>query len=133
MKSMKLDKKEFMKSFLCCSAFIFAGCATDQSVKPIVVGLPQNQATISRNPIECGKPEYPRESIAAKESGMVELALYISKEGNVLKTLIRVSSGYPRLDEVTVDALSRCKFKPAILNGEPTEAWTKLKYVWKLD
>src|SRR5471030_432395 len=81
----------------------------------------------------CGKPEYPKESIAKAEEGTVVMKFLIGTDGTVRRSAIVTSSGYRALDVAAAEALQRCHFKPGIRNGEPAEAWAPVAYVWTLD
>ncbi len=81
----------------------------------------------------CKKPEYPKDSIAKQEVGAVTIAFLVSSSGDVLKSTIKKSSGFPALDEAASNALKLCKVSPATKNGQATQAWMKIVYDWKLD
>jgi len=80
----------------------------------------------------CAKPEYPEASRKAGETGTVLLNFLVDETGRVVESTIERSSGYPPLDEAAQSALRRCKFRPAIIDGTPTSARTRLEYVWTL-
>jgi protein TonB len=67
-----------------------------------------------------------------REEGLVTLRFLISENGQVLSGVIDQSSGYRRLDEAALAALSLCKFKPATRNGKPIQDWSALRYRWEL-
>jgi periplasmic protein TonB len=68
-----------------------------------------------------------------REVGLVTLRFLISENGQVLSGQVEKSSGYKRLDEAALAALSLCKFKPATRNGAPIQDWSTLRYRWKLE
>src|SRR5207245_12359 len=68
----------------------------------------------------------------AGESGSVLLNFLVDEAGMVVESTIERSSGYPPLDEAAQSALRRCKFRPAIIDGKPAIARTRLEYVWTL-
>lgn len=80
----------------------------------------------------CPMPEYPALSLRLSESGTVVLEFLIGSDGRVHRSRVEQSSGHPRLDEAARRALSRCKFVPGTINGQPTEAWAKLQYTWEI-
>lgn len=80
----------------------------------------------------CPQPDYPAESEAAGESGTVMLALRIGADGRVGEARVEESSGFARLDEAALAALRQCRFEPARANGKPVEAWSRLKYTYKI-
>ncbi|CCG08383.1 energy transducer TonB [Pararhodospirillum photometricum] len=83
--------------------------------------------------IECRKPSYPAAARRAGESGVVVLALLIDTAGAVIDQRVERSSGFPRLDAAALEALGRCRFQPATLDGRREPTWARLRYVWKLE
>jgi protein TonB len=81
----------------------------------------------------CAKPEYPTAAARNGETGTVTLALLVGADGKVTGSRIQHSSGYRDLDKAAVNALSLCKFKPAMNNGTPEAGWAQLAYVWTLE
>lgn len=81
----------------------------------------------------CQKPNYPRESLRAEESGVVLLAFLVDVDGSVVESRVDRSTGYRRLDEAARRALSLCKFRPATVDGKPERSWARLEYEWKIE
>ena len=81
----------------------------------------------------CERPEYPSASKKLDEEGTVYLKFLVDAEGKVIQSEIERSSGYIRLDEAALNGLSRCKFKPATEDGRPEQAWTSMKFTWRLE
>jgi protein TonB len=82
----------------------------------------------------CAKPAYPTNALRNGDTGTVTLALMIGPDGKVQSSRISQSSGSRDLDRAAVNALSLCRFKPAIgSNGTPQAGWAQLAYVWTLD
>jgi protein TonB len=81
----------------------------------------------------CAKPEYPRNSQRNEEQGTVTLQFLIGVDGGVKDAKIEKSSGFRELDKAALRGLSQCKFKPALVEGRPTETWSNVQYVWKLE
>jgi protein TonB len=81
----------------------------------------------------CAKPDYPASSARNGDSGTVTLALLVGADGRVTSSRVSKSSGHRELDKAAVNALSLCKFKPAMNNGVPEAGWAQIAYVWKLD
>jgi len=69
-------------------------------------------------------PVYPARAKAAHVQGAVILHAIISKEGTV--EILDVISGNGMLANAALDAVARWKYKPYLLNGEPTEAETSI-------
>jgi periplasmic protein TonB len=80
----------------------------------------------------CRKPSYPPASVRLGEAGTVLLRFLIDTDGRVKSSEVQSSSGHKRLDEAAREALSLCRFKPGISDGQPVEAWATLRYTWVL-
>jgi len=81
----------------------------------------------------CEKPEYPPAARRANETGAVLLSFLIDANGRVIASKVERSSGSRRLDEAAREGLGLCKFRPATANGQPTQAWARIEYVWRLE
>jgi len=81
----------------------------------------------------CAKPEWRKLSLMYKETGPVTLHFYIDANGNLVRARVAASSGYPDQDNAALIGISGCKFTPAVKDGKPVAAWTKLNYVWTLE
>lgn len=80
----------------------------------------------------CATPEYPAAAARDGVEGTVTLALLIGPDGKVNGSKVEHSSGSRLLDKAALNALSMCKFKPAMENGVPASGWGQIAYVWKL-
>ncbi|NHZ87493.1 TonB family protein [Massilia sp. CCM 8733] len=80
----------------------------------------------------CTKPAYPTAALRKDEQGTVTLFFLIGPAGKVLESKVLRSSGSAHLDEAARFALEKCRFSPALVDGKPVEAWTKMQYVWTL-
>lgn len=81
----------------------------------------------------CALPDYPSSAARNGETGTTTLALLVGVDGRVSSARIQQTSGSRVLDRAALNALSLCKFKPAMSNGAPEAGWAQLAYVWKLD
>ncbi len=72
-------------------------------------------------------PVYPEDAIKESKEGVVWIKAFVSKEGDVLKSIIGKSSGVKELDESALAASVKNKFKPAIQNGNPIGVWVTYK------
>lgn len=81
----------------------------------------------------CTKPEYPRSSYRNEEQGTVTLGFKVGLDGYVKEAKVEKTSGFKELDKAALHGLSQCKFKPALIDGKPTETWSSVKYVWRLE
>lgn len=85
------------------------------------------------NMAQCDKPEYPSASRRMEEEGAVGLRFLVGTDGKVIQSEIEKSSGYKRLDEAARAGLAKCLFRPAMVDGKPEQAWTTIRYVWRLE
>lgn len=89
------------------------------SAPPGPVASPQYHADSLFNPA----PEYPQESRAQKEEGKVLLRVHVTTEGKPDEITLHRSSGYSRLDQVSLAVVERWKFIPGKQDGKPVAAW----------
>ena len=69
-------------------------------------------------------PEYPPLAKMARIQGTVRLEAIISKDGTIQD--LKVLSGHPLLVKSAIDAVSRWRYQPTLLNGEPVEVVTEI-------
>jgi len=81
----------------------------------------------------CAKPDYPVRAARNGETGTVTLALLVGADGRVQDSRIQSSSGSRELDRAAVNALSMCRFQPAMNGGAAEAGWAQLAYVWTLE
>jgi periplasmic protein TonB len=93
-------------------------------------GLPQARIRASA---QCVAPSYPRRSIMNNEQGVSQLELLIGADGRVRESRVAQSSGFFRLDQAALQALSACEFEPERVDGVARQAWARIRYVWRLD
>jgi protein TonB len=94
---------------------------------------PPVRTTAGVNMAQCDKPDYPSASRRMEEEGTVGLRFLVGVDGKVVQSEVAKSSGYKRLDEAARAGLSKCRFKPATVDGQPEQAWTTIQYVWRLE
>jgi TonB family protein len=75
------------------------------------------------------EPEFSEEARQAKHQGMVVLTIEVDSAGNVRNVRVRQSLGLG-LDEKAIEAVSRWRFRPGILDGKPvvTEAVVQVNF-----
>jgi protein TonB len=83
-----------------------------------------SSGTIAGNIISKPEPVYPAIAKAAHVQGAVILHAIISKEGTIEN--LQVISGNGMLVNAARDAVSRWRYKPYLLNGEPVEVETSI-------
>jgi periplasmic protein TonB len=81
----------------------------------------------------CALPDYPASAARNGDTGITTLALLVGADGRVSSARVEQSSGSRVLDRAAVNALSLCRFKPAMNNGVAEAGWARMAYVWKLD
>jgi TonB family protein len=126
-------------AMLVASALLSA-CAADAPIRgegaqPVKVVIPVREAgTVTGhrllNPKECApaQSDYPPDSLRANEQGTTTVEVEVSQQGQLTGTRVAESSGYPRLDEVSLRLVYRCMFSAA-----PVSAKYRIQYVWKLE
>ncbi|MCG2584806.1 energy transducer TonB [Massilia sp. TS11] len=108
---------------------------------PSVPGPPSNTAPPATAPGPrtavlaegCGTPEYPKSALRNGETGTVELNLLIGPDGKVRDAKLLKTSGSRTLDRAAIEALSLCRFKAAMDNGQAVAAWGRIAYAWHLN
>jgi periplasmic protein TonB len=87
---------------------------------PLPVGGQVQAAKLIFGPV----PEYPPLARAARIQGIVRLQAVISADGTIQHlTLI---SGHPLLVDAAIEAVTRWRYRPTLLNGEPVEVVTDI-------
>jgi protein TonB len=81
----------------------------------------------------CSTPEYPRDAKAAEETGVTTMRYKIAADGGVMASQVIKSSGSRSLDKAALNAISKCRFKPKMVDGVPMESSKDMQYIWKLD
>ena len=91
---------------------------------PPVRRAPPMSVMMEGNLVHKVQPEYPAMARAAGIQGTVVLRAIISKDGSI--TNLRLESGHPTLVKAAFDAVSRWRYRPYYLNGEPVEVETQV-------
>jgi protein TonB len=94
------------------------GTGTAPTPEPPPPAPPPGPPTKAR-PITNASPVYPESARAAGHVGKVLVIAYIDENGNVTKTKVKNSSGFPELDQAAEDAVMKMKFEPATQDGKP--------------
>ena len=107
------------------------GTTTDTAAfKPTLQTLNVSQGVSQGLLIKKVSPSYPPSALRMRVEGKVELLATISKDGNI--THIKVLSGDSQLTKAATDAVSKWKYQPYLLNGEPVEIQTQVTVNFKL-
>jgi protein TonB len=118
------------------AAPVAAAPAAPTAAAPSVAAAPRSEPV--RTPAvvqsaQCEKPEYPSASRRMEEEGTVHLRFLIGVDGRVIQSEVEKSSGFKRLDEAARAGLAKCQFRPATVDGKPEQAWSQMRYVWRLE
>jgi protein TonB len=70
------------------------------------------------------KPEYPPLAKMARIQGTVRLEAVISRDGTIQD--LKMLNGHPLLVKSAIEAVSRWRYQPTLLNGEPVEVVTEI-------
>ncbi len=107
------------------------------SAAPVTNPTPAARAPVRTaagvNMAQCDKPDYPSASRRMEEEGTVTVRFLVGADGKVIQSEIEKSSGFKRLDEAARAGLSKCQFKPAMVDGKAEQAWASIKYTWRLE
>lgn len=76
------------------------------------------------------RPIYPRIAVAAHVEGTVTVTAIIDKHGRI--TGLQVLSGPDMLKTAAVDAVKEARYRPFLLNGEPTEVITTISVNFRM-
>jgi TonB family protein len=74
---------------------------------------------------------YPIRQRDAGMGGAVTMWFFIDEEGEVVKRLIRTSSGDCDFDRAALEVARKMRFRPALLDGKPTKVWVDMPIVFK--
>lgn len=78
-------------------------------------------------------PDYPVQSRALGEKGVVLLAITVDELGRVSAAQVTRSSGFPRLDAAAVSWMTaHWRYRPAMQNGKPIVVKTQATVTFKL-
>jgi protein TonB len=131
------------KTVLCLTlcSFLSACAALPSKPEPTFHTEPpcpvvDNQKPLPEVPAEMiyyQQPPYPRLAEQAGLEGTVEIKALVGNDGSVLDAVIFKSSGTPALDEAARVAAPRCRFKPAVRNGQPVCMWVVYKVLFSLE
>ncbi len=84
-----------------------------------------SQGVIAGNRIAFVEPQYPPIAKIAHMSGTVTLHAIISKSGSVERLSV-VNSSNPMFNNYAMQAVQQWRYRPYLLNGEPTEVDTNI-------
>lgn len=97
---------------------------------PINDALNVSNKVMAGNRLSGENPTYPADARKAHVSGTVVLSAIISKDGTI--TDLQVISGPEELRRSAIDAVRTWRYKPFLLNGEPTVVKTTINVNYNL-
>ena len=92
----------------------------DAAAKRITVNSTVQETKVSFQPA----PVYPPVAKAARVEGIVRLSAVIDRNGNIAE--LKLISGHPLLVQASMDAVSKWRYQPTLVNGEPVEVATEI-------
>ena len=111
-------------------AHVFALLLASATLAHAAAGEASPAPRLALDTTTCSRPVYPEENARLKNAGTVTLQFLIDTDGRVLESKLQKSSGHRGLDEAARSGLSKCRFKPPMVDGKPVRAWTAVQYVW---
>jgi protein TonB len=115
------------------SALLWAAASVAQDAAPPTPPPVTRPEAARLSPATC-KPAYPAESLRAGEQGATLLRFQLTAAGEAENIDVVRSSGSARLDEASIAAVRRCRFKlqrpPSGAASAPT---FNVEYVWRLE
>ncbi|HEX7892443.1 MAG TPA: TonB family protein, partial [Ramlibacter sp.] len=93
---------------------------------PPKLELPIAYADYLQNP----QPPWPRMSQRLGERGVTEMRVLIGADGRAKKAELAKSSGYPRLDQASLEAVLSWRYMPAKRGGVPEDMWFVVPIRW---
>lgn len=101
-----------------------------QPSSPQITDSAPTRARCDARLIYTAMPDYPKEAQREKVTGEVALKAIIAKDG-MLKNVTPLS-GHPLLLEAAIRAVSKWRYEPCRLNGEPVEVPTRIRITFGL-
>ena len=93
--------------------------APPKPINPLPVPKRISGGVVNGSAIKLPKPKYPAVARAANIKGSVNIAVVISKRGNIMSA--RAVSGHPLLRNAAVSAARTAIFRPTLLSGQAVE------------
>jgi protein TonB len=94
---------------------------------------PLTQPIFNADYLDNPAPDYPPLSRRMGEQGRVTLRVLVNPAGRADDVQVRVSSGFPRLDETARETVRRWKFVPARRGSEAVPAWVLIPISFRLE
>lgn len=98
--------------------------------KPVV--KPQVRVDAAIDWSSCKRPAYPESSMRKNEQGVVTVDVELDANARMLGSRVSQSSGFERLDTATKNAIDKCRFRSATLDGVPVASTAVVRFTWAL-
>lgn len=100
---------------------------------PPALAAPVTPARFDAEYLRNPKPVYPVLSRRLGEQGRVVLHVRVLSSGMPAEVEIRISSGFPRLDQAAREAVTQWRFTPSRRGDEAIDAWVLVPIQFSLD
>lgn len=77
-------------------------------------------------------PRYPMSAIREKAEGTVVVRAEILANGQSGRVELQTSSGFDSLDNAAMSTIKKWRFKPAMVDGQPTNQWVTIPITFRL-
>jgi protein TonB len=98
---------------------VSAGAGGSNTAASSLLELPSSNAAYLHNP----EPDYPHLSRQRNEQGKVVVNVFIGVDGLPLNAVVKVSSGFERLDAAALSAAKAWRYVPGKRGGVPEAMW----------
>ena len=106
--------------------------SSDVALSPGGTGpLPVPGSVMAANLLISRMPQYPDETGASRVSGRVVMQAVINKDGTIGH--LRVVEGDPALRNAALDAVSKWRYRPYTVNGQPVDVLTTVAVDFRPD
>jgi len=144
---------QHMRALLLILPLVLTSCANDQtkytvtSHEPMVSGSRAAQQLLAfddsfaHDPqprdrpvklVAATMPSYPQELVNAGVEGLVMLRFLVNEAGGVEQVAVSRSS-HPALSAAAASAVSKWRFQPITLRGQPVRQWLGFGYVFRVE
>ncbi len=111
---------------------VAAGVLAQQPGAPLnPAPVPLSEADTAPNIIHREAPVYPPLARASRIEGMVVLSAVVAKDGSIAG--LQTISGHPLLVRAALEAVSKWRYEPTVIDGQPVEVATRITVTFKLD
>lgn len=78
------------------------------------------------------RPRFPKELADQGIEGVTELLLKVSSTGELIEARVARTSGHKPLDDLSLQGIRNCSFKPGEVNGESVDSILRYRFRWEL-